>query len=428
MKSDDLFARAVKCIPGGVNSPVRAFKSVGGTPVFIDRASGSRLWSVDGTEYIDYCSSWGPCILGNAHPDVLKAAEMAAHKGLTFGACTEGEVELAEFICDCIPSIDLIRLVTSGTEAVMTALRLARAFTGRDKIIKFDGCYHGHCDSMLVAAGSGLLTGGISSSKGVQQSIASDVFIAPYNDIRSVKNILDQHGSSIAAIIVEPAAGNMGLVLPDNNFLESLRDLADRHKCLLICDEVITGFRFGPSAYSTLYNIEPDIITLGKIIGGGLPVAAIGGKAAIMEQLAPLGPVYQAGTLSGNPVAVAAGLTTLQLLRRLDPYSRIEKLCSDLASQINSFCKTNNYPVFTNQKGSLFTIYFGLKSEPHNLDDVRQCDTSLFTKFFRKILEKGIYFPPSQFETAFVSAAHTEADIDRTVSVFCRAITELFTE
>lgn len=426
MNSSDLFTIAQKYIPGGVNSPVRAFNAVGGNPVYISKASGSKIWSVDGSEYIDYCSSWGPCILGHAHPEVIERVITSSRNGLSFGACTPEEPALAELICSCIPSIEMVRLVTSGTEAVMTALRLARAFTNRNKIIKFDGCYHGHSDAMLVSAGSGLLTGGISSSKGVSQSIASEVFIAPYNNLTAVNNIIDNHSDSIAAIIVEPIAGNMGLVLPDDNFLAGLRQAADKCKCLLIFDEVITGFRLGPTSYGTLCNVSPDLSTLGKIIGGGMPIGAVGGKKEIMQMLAPLGPVYQAGTLSGNPVAIAAGLKTIQLLKDTNPYPSMKKLCDELTYNINSHCAKNDYPVICVNKESLFTIYFRSAPAPGSLDDVKKSDASLFATFFQKLLHQGIYFPPSQFETAFVSAAHNNTDISKTSNIICKALDELF--
>lgn len=426
MNSSELFTRAQKIIPGGVNSPVRAFKAVGSTPIYIDKASGSRIWSVEGKEYIDYCSSWGPCILGHAHPEVIAAVTSSSSKGLTFGACTPGEVDLAELICSCIPSVEMLRLVTSGTEAVMTALRLSRAFTGRNKIIKFEGCYHGHTDAMLVSAGSGLLTGGISSSKGVTEAVASEVFIAPYNDLSSVNKILEQYGDSVSTIIVEPIAGNMGLVAPDKGFLEGLRSAADKYNCVLIFDEVITGFRLGPTSYGTLCGVIPDLTTLGKIIGGGMPIGAIGGKAEIMNMLSPNGSVYQAGTLSGNPVAISAGLTTIKLLRDTNPYPQIERLCTLLTSNINSHCKDKKYPVFCVNKGSLFTIYFRPSPAPESLNEVKKSDTETFARFFQKLLKRGIYLPPSQFETAFISAAHTEQDIDITITHIREVLDEIY--
>jgi glutamate-1-semialdehyde 2,1-aminomutase len=426
MNSSELFSRAQKIIPGGVNSPVRAFKSVGSTPIYIEKASGSRIWSVEGKEYIDYCSSWGPCILGHAHPEVISAVTSSSRNGLTFGACTPGEVDIAEIICSCIPSIEMLRLVTSGTEAVMTALRLSRAFTGRNKIIKFDGCYHGHTDAMLVAAGSGLLTGGISSSKGVSQAVASDVFIAPYNDLASVNSILAQHGDCVSTIIVEPIAGNMGLVAPKEGFLEGLRSAADKYNCLLIFDEVITGFRLGPTSYGTLCGVVPDLTTLGKIIGGGMPIGAVGGRAEIMNMLSPSGSVYQAGTLSGNPVAISAGLTTIKLLRDTNPYPKLQHLCTLLASKINSHCTNKKYPVFCVNKGSLFTIYFRPSPAPQSLSEVKKSDTETFTRFFQKMLKRGIYLPPSQYETAFISAAHTEQDIDITTTHICEVLNEIY--
>ena len=321
--SDTLFSLAQDVIPGGVNSPVRAFGSVGGTPVFLERGAGSRVYSIEGVEYIDFCGSWGPLILGHAHQDVVAAVSDAAANGMTFGASTEKEVRFAQQICDAIPAIDMVRLVSSGTEATMSALRLARGATGRSRILKFDGCYHGHADYLLVSAGSGLLTGGISSSAGVSADLVEDVLVVPYNDLESVKQVFAECGDDIAAVIVEPIAGNMGVVPPEDGFLEGLRELTRDSGSLLIFDEVITGFRLGPTTYSTIAGIEPDLICMGKIIGGGLPIGAFGGRRDIMEHLAPLGSVYQAGTLSGNPVAVSAGMMTLDLLQSLDPYPEL---------------------------------------------------------------------------------------------------------
>lgn len=427
MISETLFNRAQKVIPGGVNSPVRAFKAVGRSPIFIEKAQGCRIWSVDGDEYIDYCGSWGPIILGHSNPVVMEAVQSALQNGLSFGACTKGEVELAELICTAIPSVEKIRLVTSGTEAVMTAIRLARAYTGRNKILKFDGCYHGHSDSMLVAAGSGLLTGGISSSKGVPDSVAGDTFICPYNDINSVSDIIESNGESIAAIIVEPIAGNMGLVVPENGFLDGLRKAADKCKCVLIFDEVITGFRFGPTSYGNIIGVKPDLTTLGKIIGGGLPVGAVGGRKEIIDLLAPAGPVYQAGTLSGNPIAVCAGLATLKHLISTNPYPKMEQLCSLLANRVNSYAESKSFPAIVANKGSLFTLYFRSSPAPRSLVEVKQSGTAQFATFYGKMLGKGIYLPPSQFETAFFGASHTDKEVDQTTEAICSALDQIFT-
>jgi glutamate-1-semialdehyde 2,1-aminomutase len=397
--NDALFARAEKVIPGGVNSPVRSFRSVGGTPVFIERGSGSRLYTSDGRELIDFCMSWGALLFGHADPEITGAVQKAAVDGTGFGAATRREVLFAEKLCSMIPSVDQMRCVNSGTEAVMTAIRLARGATNRDKILKFDGCYHGHSDSMLVSAGSGLLTGGLSSSAGVTPGTAADTLVAPYNDIGAAENIMAVNGERIAAIIVEPVAANMGLVLPNPGFLEALRELTHHHGALLIFDEVITGFRFGPTSYGALCGVEPDLTCLGKIIGGGLPLAALGGPRKIMEQLAPLGPVYQAGTLSGNPLAVAAGLATLEKMERDKPFCRLEgKLAGRLAG------------AELQQLGSAFTFFF-CDRLPKNLTDAKRSDTGRYAAFFHAMLNRGIYLPPAQFETAFISAAHTDADI-----------------
>ncbi len=408
--SDDLFARAQKRIPGGVNSPVRAFNSVGGNPVFIKSGQGCRMQTEDGVELIDFCGSWGPLILGHAHPKVLEAVKQAASNGLSFGANTRVEVELAELICEMAPSIEKLRLVSTGTEATMTALRIARGATGRQKIVKFDGCYHGHSDSLLVAAGSGLLTGGISSSAGVSNEAAADVFVLPYNDIEAVRRVFDESGDEIAAVIAEPVAGNMGLVPPVDGFLEALRECCDSSSSVLIFDEVINGFRLGPTTYGCLAGITPDLTCLGKIIGGGMPIGAVGGKTALMDHLAPLGNVYQAGTLSGNPVAVTAGLETLRILRDENPYPELERLGARISAHVNELGKGNGF--HCGQLGGAFTVFFS-ETPPINLADVKTCDTNRFAQYFRAMLAEGIYLQPSQFETAFVSAAHTDKEVDR---------------
>jgi glutamate-1-semialdehyde 2,1-aminomutase len=410
--SEKLFARACKHIPGGVNSPVRAFNAVETTPIYIESGNGSRVFSIDGNEYIDFCGSWGPLILGHAHPDVINAVQNTAQKGLSFGTCNPLEVEFAELFCELIPHADMVRLVNSGTEAVMTALRLARGVTDRSVIMKFDGCYHGHSDCLLVSAGSGLLTNSISSSKGVTDKAVSEVITTPYNDIDKVKKIFEGQGDTIAAIIVEPIAGNMGLVMPEAGFLEALRKICTQYGACLIFDETITGFRFHCGAYSEIAGITPDISTFGKIIGGGMPIGAITAGKKIMEQLAPLGEVYQAGTLSGNPVAAAAGIATLRTLKATDPYSKLSKLATLFAHKINTYAQQSNLAVHCKTFGGAFTIFFTAKDKINNLEDVKTCDTELFAAYYRHMLDKGIYMSPSQFELNFISAAHTQADME----------------
>ncbi len=412
LKSEKLFERACAVIPGGVNSPVRSFGSVGGNPVFMESGSGSKIYSADGKEYVDFCCSWGPLILGHAHPSVVESICKAAEKGTSFGANTEGEVELAELVCNQIPSAEMVRLMSSGTEAVMTALRLARGYTGRTKIIKFDGCYHGHADYLLVAAGSGLLTSGNPTSAGVTRAITDDVLIAPYNDIAAVEQLVSEHGDEIAAIIVEPIAGNMGLVMPENGFLEGLRSVCDKNSSLLLFDEVITGFRLGSTTYGTICGVTPDLTTLGKIIGGGMPIGAVTGKAEIMKHLAPLGDVYQAGTLSGNPVAVAAGLATIRELIETNPYPEMDKLASYIGEEINQYVEANGGQIHCATKGGMFTTFFTGDSVT-NLAEAKTCDTKAHAAFFHGMLEQGIYLPPSQFEVCFVSAAHTQQDVEK---------------
>ncbi len=407
--SKELFERACRVIPGGVNSPVRAFRAVGGAPVFMIRGHGARLTTADGAELVDFCGSWGPLILGHAHPEVVEAAARALADGATFGASTPGEVELAEALCRMAP-LEMVRLVSSGTEAVMTALRLARGFTGRAKILKFDGGYHGHSDALLVSAGSGLLTHGIADSAGVTPGTAADTLSVPYNDLEAARKAAALNARELAAIIVEPVAGNMGLVPPDPGFLAGLRALADETGALLIFDEVITGFRFGPTTYGRLCGVTPDLTTLGKIIGGGLPLAAVGGRADIMRKLAPLGPVYQAGTLSGNPVAVAAGLATLRILERTDPYLALERLGAMLADGLAGVAAGLRTPFHCARLGGVFTPFF-CPAPVRNLAQAKAADTRLYAAFFHGMLERGFYLPPSQFEAAFISTAHTETDV-----------------
>ena len=422
--SKELFERALRVVPGGVNSPVRAFKAVGGEPVYVRRGSGARIETVEGELLTDYCCSWGPLIVGHAHPVVVEAIQSAAASGTSFGINTPGEVEFAELLCSLIPSIEQIRLVNSGTEAVMTALRLARGITGRQKIIKFDGCYHGHSDGVLVSAGSGLLTGGITTSAGVSRAMAEDVYVPAYNDSTAVDTIVEEHGEEIAAIIVEPVAGNMGLVEPREGFLERLRSAADRCGALLIFDEVITGFRLGPTAYSVLCGITPDLTCLGKIIGGGLPIGAVGGRKEYMEHLAPEGPVYQAGTLSGNPIAIVAGKATIQVLLQENPYPELARLGSVLAAGIEKAAWARGLPMHCAVTGGMFTPFFRMKPI-QNLEDAKKCDTAMHASFFRAMLSSGIYLPPSQFEVGFISSAHNENDIEKfitAVTAWCKTL------
>ncbi len=409
--SEKLFERACKHIPGGVNSPVRAFASVGATPVYIDSGKGSRIVSADGDEYIDFCGSWGSLILGHSHPEVVEAVQDTAVKGLSFGTCNLLEVEFAELFCKLVPHVDMVRLVNSGTEAVMTALRLARGVVGRSKIVKFDGCYHGHSDCLLVSAGSGLLTNSISSSKGVTNKAVSEVISTPYNDLQKVKNIFAKQGDEIAAVIVEPVAGNMGLVMPEKGFLEGLREICTQYGACLVFDETIAGFRFNCGAYSEQLGITPDISTFGKIIGGGMPIGAIAAGKKIMEQLAPLGEVYQAGTLSGNPLAAAAGIATLKCLEKTNPYPVLAELADLLTDKINKYSRENKLAVQCRNYGGAFTVFF-TEGEIKNLEDVKKCDTEIFAQYYRFMLEKRIYMSPSQFELNFVSAAHTEKEIE----------------
>ncbi|MFT5473209.1 MAG: glutamate-1-semialdehyde 2,1-aminomutase [Candidatus Promineifilaceae bacterium] len=411
MTSASLFERAKRVIPGGVNSPVRAFNAVGGNPVYMASGAGARMTTVEGRILTDFCGSWGPLVLGHAHPRVVEAIQAAAALGTTFGTNTPGEVAFAELLCEQVPSMDRVRLVNSGTEATMTALRIARGATGRNKIIKFDGCYHGHADYLLVAAGSGLLTGGITASAGVTRSAVEDVIVAPYNDLAAVHSILEEFGSQVAAVIVEPVAGNMGLVPPADGFLEGLRQACSAHGTVLVFDEVINGFRLGPTSFGVQHGVAPDLTCLGKIIGGGLPVGAVGGRAALMDMLAPLGDVYQAGTLSGNPVAVAAGRVTLEMLRDDPPYAEMERLGQRLAQGLTALAKAKGVAFHAAQLGGMFTPFF-CDGPVRNLADAKTCDASAHAAFFNHMLEQGFYLPPSQFEVGFVSAAHSDADVD----------------
>ena len=408
-RSEDLFERALKRIPGGVNSPVRAFRSVGGKPLFISRGDGARIWDVDGNEYIDYVGSWGPLLFGHRPPEVAAALERVLSTGTSFGAPTEREVELAELICRLVPSIEKVRLVNSGTEATMAAIRLARGFTGRDRIVKFDGCYHGHGDSLLVKAGSGVATLGLPDSPGVPQALAALTTVLPFNDVNALEREFSGHGSEIACVIVEPVVGNMGCVPPRSGYLQALREVTSKSGALLLFDEVMTGFRVAAGGAQELYGIHPDLTTLGKVIGGGLPVGAYGGRADIMDRVAPAGPVYQAGTLSGNPLAVAAGLAMLQRIEKEEPYSKLEVLGSRLEAGLR-------LPgVRVNRVGSMFTVFFTEK-DVVDFDTAKSCDTRRFNAYFESMLRQGVYLPPSQFEAAFISAAHTVEDVDKTIA------------
>ena len=423
-KSEQLFDQARKYIPGGVNSPVRSFRAVGGTPAFLAQGRGSRVWDVDGNEYIDYLGSWGPLVLGHAHPAVVDAVKKAAEKGTSFGAPVEQEVDLAKLICQALPSVDVVRLVNSGTEACMSAIRLARAYSGRDKIIKFAGCYHGHADGLLVKAGSGALTHGIPTSAGVPNSYATETLVAEYNDLSSVERLFEAHPGDIAGIIVEPVAGNMGVVPPAGGFLEGLRRLTADSGALLIFDEVITGFRISYSGAQGLFGVSPDITCLGKIIGGGLPVGAYGGRGEIMEMVAPLGDMYQAGTLSGNPLAVAAGVAALSELQQPDTYSRLEVIAQRLTQGLSQVFNRADVPSTINRVGSMFTGFFN-PGPVDTLAQVERSDVSAYGRYFHAMLESGVYLAPSQFEAGFISLAHNEDDIDRTIAVAEAALNQL---
>ena len=425
--SEGLFARAREVIPGGVNSPVRSFASVGGTPVFVAAAAGARFRSEEGREYLDFCGSWGPLILGHAHPAVIEAVAIAAFRGTSFGTATKAEVELAELITGMIPSIEMLRLVNSGTEAVMTALRIARAATGREKIVKFAGCYHGHSDQLLVAAGSGLLTGGLPGSAGVPESLTQAVLLPEYNDSEAVRRIGASLGSDVAAIIVEPVAGNMGYVAPKPGFLQALREVATQIGAVLIFDEVITGFRFGPTSYGEIAGVPADLTCLGKIIGGGLPIGAVGGRRELMEHLAPVGGVYQAGTLSGNPLAVAAGRATLETVAKENPYEELSRLAARMRSGLEEAAAAAGVAFSAPGSASVFTPFF-TNGPVTNLAEAKNSDTAKHGRFFHGMLDAGIYLPPSQFELNFVSTAHTESDIDQAIDAAGRVFNEVARE
>jgi glutamate-1-semialdehyde 2,1-aminomutase len=414
MKNEALFERAQRLIPAGVNSPVRAFRAVGGAPPFFERASGPHLWDADGKRYIDYVGSWGPMVAGHTHPAVVEAVQEAASRALSFGAPTEAEIELAELLCRLVPSLEMVRLVSSGTEATMTAIRLARGFTGRDLIVKFEGCYHGHADSLLVKAGSGALTFGNPSSAGVPADTAAHTVVADFNDSSRIKEIFENHGKRIACVIVEPVAGNMNLVLPQPGFLETLREECTRHGALLVFDEVMTGFRVALGGAQARYGIRPDLTTLGKVIGGGLPVGAVGGRRDVMQKIAPLGPVYQAGTLSGNPVAVAAGLATLKLVQEAGFQERIEARTRALIEGFLEEGRKAKLAFSAQAVGSMFGLYFR-EAPPRTFAEVMQCDRERFNRFFHEMLKRGVYLAPSAYEAGFVSAAHGDSEIEETL-------------
>ena len=413
--TDIRFQQALQYIPGGVNSPVRAFKSVGGDPVFIKRAEGAYLWSADDKQYIDYVGSWGPMILGHAHPDDIKVVQETAANGLSFGAPTEIETELAQKICELIPSIDKVRMVSSGTEATMSALRLARGFTGRDKIVKFEGCYHGHSDSLLVKAGSGALTFGVPTSPGVPASLAEHTITLQFNNLEQVQNLFAEIGDQIAAIIVEPVAGNMNLIPPKEGFLQGLREVCDQHSSLLIFDEVMTGFRVALTGAQGLYGVKPDLTCFGKVIGGGMPVGSFGGSSEIMSHISPEGPIYQAGTLSGNPVAMAAGLKTLELISAPNFFEGLTVKVKSLLLGLKSAAAGADIPVVTKGVGGMFGLFFTEAESVDSFDDSMACDSVRFNKFFHGMLEQGVYLAPSSFEAGFVSIAHSENDIADTI-------------
>jgi len=420
-QSEKLFAEALKYIPGGVNSPVRAFRAVGGQPFFVNRASGSRIWDVDGNELIDYVGTWGPAILGHAHPKIISAVKAAADHGTSFGIPNPLEVTMARLICERVPSVKKIRMTSSGTEACMSAIRLARGFTRRDKIIKFDGCYHGHADSLLVRAGSGALTFGNPDSAGVPPAFTQHTIVLPYNDFEAVTAAFAANKDQIAGIIVEPVPGNAGLYLPKPGYLEFLSEITRAHGALLIFDEVMTGFRLARGGAQERFHITPDLSTFGKVIGGGLPVGAFGGRAEIMDCLAPLGPVYQAGTLSGNPLAMAAGLANLEELEASGAYGKLEKLSEQLAAGMKDAAKSASVPVQVNACGSMFCTYF-TGTPVHNVADAMKSDRERFKKFFHGMLDAGFYFAPSQFEAGFISTAHSPTDIEKTVSTAAKIL------
>lgn len=423
-RSVQLFKQAQISIPGGVNSPVRAFKSVGADPLFIKKASGSRVFDEDNNSYIDFVGSWGPMILGHCHPDVVAAVKAAMDNGCSFGAPTELEITLAEMVIKAVPSIEMVRMVSSGTEATMSAIRLARGYTNRDKILKFSGCYHGHSDALLVKAGSGAATFGVPDSPGVPADFAKHTLTARYNDIKSVRSLIAENNGQVACVIIEPIAGNMGTVPPKDGFLQELRELCTNEGIVLIFDEVMCGFRVAYGGAQQIYGVKPDMTTLGKIIGGGLPVGAFGGKREIMSMLSPAGGVYQAGTLSGNPLAMTAGIETLKLLQRPGFYKELEDKSCYVAEGIAKAARDAGYPIYSTRVGSMFCAFF-TKNEVHDWDTASKCDTTAFAKYFKLMLEEGVYLAPSQFETAFVSIAHSQDDLDKTIAAAAKSFKAL---
>ena len=424
-KSHDLFQQALRYIPGGVNSPVRAFKGVGGEPVFFTRGEGAWLYDADGRRYVDYVGSWGPMIAGHCHPEVVRAVQETAARGLGFGAPTEIETRMARLLCEMVPSLEQVRMVSSGTEATMSAIRLARGFTGRDKIVKFEGCYHGHSDSLLVKAGSGALTLGVPTSPGVPADLARHTLTLTYNDVAQAEQVFGEMGAEIAAVIVEPVAGNMNCIPPAPGFLEQLRACCDAHGAVLIFDEVMTGFRVAPGGAQELYGVTPDLTTLGKVVGGGLPVGAFGGRRDIMEQIAPSGPVYQAGTLSGNPVAMAAGLATLQLVREPGFHDRLAARARQLVEGLAERARAAGIPMAFNQVGGMFGLFFTEAETVRDFAGVNACDLERFSAFFHAMLEAGVYLAPSAFEAGFVSSAHDDEAIEFTLEAASRAFAGL---
>jgi len=414
-RSKALFKEAQKYLVGGVNSPVRAFKALGMEPLFIEKGKGSRVWDADGNEFIDYVLSWGPLILGHAHDQIVNAIKQVSNFGTSFGAPTELEIQMAKAVIEAVPSVEMVRFVNSGTEATMSAIRLARGYTGKKKIIKFDGCYHGHGDSLLVSAGSGVATLGIPGTPGIPEELAQLTIVLPYNDIDAVEEAFKKHGDDIACVILEPVAGNMGVVAPSKEYHQKLREITKQYGALLIWDEVMTGFRLALGGAQELYGIDPDLTTMGKVIGAGLPVGAYGGKREIMLHVAPEGPIYQAGTLSGNPLAMAAGLKQLQILKEKNPYSDLDKKGEKLEEGMNQLIDRYGIKATVNRVGSMITLFFTEK-KVENFSDARSCDLELFNKFYRLMLEKGIYLAPSQFEASFLSTAHSEEDINRTLN------------
>ena len=423
-KSDEIFAAAQKLMPGGVSSPVRAFKSVGGQPIVFDRVKGAYAWDVDGNQYIDYVGTWGPAICGHAHPDVIKAIQAAAEKGTSFGAPSYLENVLAEMVIDAVPSIEMVRFVNSGTEACMSVLRLMRAFTGREKIIKFEGCYHGHADMFLVKAGSGVATLGLPDSPGVPKSTAASTLTAPYNDLDAVKKLFEENSGEVAGVMLEPIVGNSGFIPPEPGFLAGLRELTQEHGALLVFDEVMTGFRIAYGGVQEKFGIMPDLTTLGKVIGGGLPVGAYGGRKDIMEMVAPAGPMYQAGTLSGNPLAMTAGIKTLELLRQPGSYEYLDRITKRLITGLLGVLKETGHVAYGGSISGMFGFFFA-EGPVHNYEDAKKSDLAKFSKFHRGMLEQGIYLAPSQFEAGFTSLAHTDADIDRTIEAARTVLSKL---